>query len=213
MGKLIGIYGGSFDPIHLGHLNLATEMMEAHNLDEVWFCPVACSPHKSRKAPVSSEHRLNMLRLAIEEEPRFSISEIEIERDGLSYTVDTLKELVASQAGKEDPDTFALIIGEDSAENFHRWHQPEEIVKLAKLLVGSRPDSEKKEGGFQGDSSVVEALEKGLTKTRVMEISSKDIRKRLLNKKYCYHLVPGKVMDYINTNHLYYYVLNEARFL
>lgn len=213
MGKLIGIYGGSFDPIHFGHLNLATEMMEAHQLDEVWFCPVACSPHKSRKAPVSSEHRLNMLRLAIENEPRFFISEIEIERDGLSYTIETLKALIARQENCEDPDTFALILGEDSAENFHRWLQPEEIVKLARLLIGCRLDSGKKTAGFKGDPSVVEAIKKGLTKTRVMEISSKEIRKRLLNKKYCYHLIPGKVMDYINTNHLYCYVLNEVRFL
>ncbi|HEV8052553.1 MAG TPA: hypothetical protein VGP47_08660, partial [Parachlamydiaceae bacterium] len=66
---------------------------------------------------------------------------------------------------------------------------------------------------FQGDPDIVKAINQGMTKTRVMEISSKDVRKRLLNKKYCNHLVPGKVMDYINTNHLYYYVLNEPRFL
>lgn len=209
MGKLIGIYGGTFDPIHLGHLNLATEMMEIHALDEVWFCPAGCNPHKKNHSSASAFHRLNMINLAIAEEPRFRVSEIELNREGLSYTIDTLNELHTLQKNQDIPASFALILGEDSARDFYQWYRPEEIVRLAKLLVGKRKDLISLER-FQGSPIVVEALNRGITPTRVMEISSKEIRQRLLNKRYCYHLVPGKVMDYIITNHLYYIPLNEA---
>jgi len=217
MVKKIGLYGGSFDPIHVGHLNLATEIMEAHHLDEVWFCPTAINPHKTEQDPVSADHRLNMIDLAIENEPRFKISEIEIQREGISYTIDTLNELSEIQKSQdsENPITFALILGEDSARNFHKWHKPEEIVERVSIYTGSRTDFKKNNAGepFQGSSNIKKALEKGLTKTRLLDISSKEIRERLLNKKYCYHLVPAKVMDYIIANHLYYHPLNEIRFL
>lgn len=207
MGKQIGIYGGSFDPIHFGHLNLAIEIMEIHQLDEVWFCPAACNPEKNDQIPISPFHRLNMLRLAIEEEPRFKVSDIEINRKGLSYTIDTLNELITLQNEKKSPDVFALILGEDAALGFFRWHMPESIVKKVPLLIGSRFSGEKELELIQGSFAIQEAIKKGLTKTRIIEISSKEIRKRLLNKKYCYHLVPGKVMDYIIAHHLYYLVL------
>ena len=215
MGKFIGIYGGSFDPIHIGHLNLATEILEAHHLDEVWFCPAERNPLKKEQAPVGASHRLNMVRLAIEEEPRFKVSEIEMNRAGLSYTVDTLNELNLLQKDKEDPDSFALILGEDAARDFFQWHQAEAIVDSVKLLIGSRKNEINTIEGFQGSHAIVNALNNGLTKTRIMEISSKEIRERLLNKKYCYHLLPGKVMDYIITNHLYCDPLKTsgARFL
>jgi len=215
--KKIGIYGGSFDPIHLGHLNLAVEIMETHQLDQVWFCPTAINPLKNQ-SQVSSQHRLNMLRLAIEKEPRFKISELEINRTGLSYTIDTLNELNALH-NTENEHTFSLILGEDAAHSFHQWKQPEEIVKLVPIFIGARQESEGKPGSkhtfesFQGNTAVKDALNRGLTKTRIMEISSQEIRKRLFNKKYCYHLVPAKVMDYIITNHLYSLSLNETRFL
>lgn len=212
MGKLIGIFGGSFDPIHLGHLNLAVEMLELHRLDEVWFCPAACSPHKHHYPQVNVQHRLNMLRLAIQEEPRFSIIETEINREAPSYTIDTLNELSAQQQDKVDPDRFVFILGEDTARNFHKWRQPESILNLAQLLVGERPDREKPLS-FQGSPRVVEAIKKGLTPIRLMEISSKEIRKRLLNHEYCYHLLPGKVVDYIASHCLYSPASSEARFL
>lgn len=206
--KRIGIYGGTFDPIHMGHLNLAVEMLEKHHLDEVRFCPTAINPHKSDQTPVSVSHRLNMIRLAIENEPRFSVSDIEINRPGLSYTVDTLKELHALQKEGEIPYSFFLILGEDTAESFHRWHKPEEILDMAQLLVGTRWDKNKERKPFEGNAKIKNAIDQGLTSTRVMDVSSQEIRMRLLNKKYCYHLLSGKVMDYILTNHLYYVLLN-----
>lgn len=213
MKKVIGIYGGSFNPPHLGHLNLATEMLEAHHLHEVWFCPTGFHPQKKDPVTVSAEHRLNMLKLAIEEEPRFHISEIEVNRKGPSYTIDTLKDLIEREGKKHDPYTFALILGEDAARGFATWKEPEEIIKYVKLLVGRRGESGKEMEPLQGTPEIVAALLKGWTPTRMMDISSREIRHRLLNKKYCYHLLPTKVIDYINKNQLYYNSLNELRFL
>lgn len=214
MGKLIGIYGGSFDPIHFGHLNMAVEMMEAHHLHEVWFCPAGQNPFKQHVA-MSPEHRLNMLRLATEGEPRFKILETEIFKPGPSYTLDTLNELEKIESESTDPNTFALIIGTDAARSFHKWHRPDQIIQLARPLVGRRTDEleESTDEIFEGSPAVVEALRQGMTPTRLMEISSIEIRYRIKKKKYCRHLVPGKVLDYIYSHHLYSDTSNEARFL
>lgn len=214
MGKLIGIYGGSFDPVHIGHLSLAIEMVEAHGLDEVWFCPTGQNPRKYRMSS-GPEHRLNMLRLAIEGEPRFRILETEIAKPEPSYTVDTLEELHKAESKSSDPKAFALILGTDSARDFHKWRKPEEIIRLAQPLVGRRIDES---GGgledeFEGTPDVIAALKRGVTPTRIMEISSIEIRYRLRKGKYCGHLLPRKVLDYIGANHLYLEPSNEARFL
>jgi nicotinate-nucleotide adenylyltransferase len=213
MKKIIGIYGGAFNPIHLGHLNLAAEMMEAHHLHEVWFCPTGCHPQKHDPFAVSAEHRLNMIRLAIEGQPRFQVSDIEIDREGPSYTVDTLLAFNELEKEKKDPYAFALILGEDAARGFSTWHQPEEIIKLARLLVGRRGDEKKRTDPFPGSPEIAAAIQKGWTQTRVMEISSREVRERVLKKKYCAHLLPTKVLDYINTNQLYCSSLKEVRFL
>lgn len=207
--KKIGIYGGSFDPIHLGHLNLATEIMEAHHLDEVLFCPAASNPLKKQEAYASSFHRLNMLKLAIEHEHRFLVTDIEIERQGASYTIETLKQVKTLLGDNQ----LFLILGEDAARTFHQWHQPEEIIQLATLLVGCRHKNSGEQKPFQGSSTIINAITRGLTPTRVMEISATDIRQRLSEKKNCYHLLPMKVMDYIINHDLYYFLLNEAKFL
>ena len=152
---MIGLYGGSFDPIHNGHLNVAIGMMEAHNLDEIWFCPAMLN-----------------------------------KRPGPSYTIDTLDSL----KGK-----LALIIGEDSAKDFHLWRSPEKILARSEILVASRG----KRAPFTGSPEIVTALNKGLTEIRLMEISSTEVRERLRNGKYCGHLVPTKVLDYITKHQLY----------
>ena len=196
--KQIGIYGGSFDPIHQGHLNLAVQIMEAHQLDEVWFCPAALNPFKMEGSHASASHRLAMIRLAIANEPRFKITEVEIYREGPSYTIDTLHQLIA-----ENRDSlFSFIIGEDAAQTFYRWHQPDEIIKCARLLVGRRSIIPAQEP-FKGSIEVVAAIQKGLTPTKVMEISSTDLRQRLSKRMFCGHLLSGKVLDYILAHDLY----------
>ncbi len=202
MTKQIGLYGGSFDPIHLGHLSLAIEIKEAHALDEVWFCPTPHNPHKTHGTLAHTQHRIDMLQCALEGMRGFHICEAEIGRSPPIYTLDTLRQLAAEETAKEVPAMFSLILGDDAAHSFAKWHQPEEILKYARMLVGRRiiDDNDK---GFEGSSVVVEALNKGLTPTRIMEISSTEVRLRLSKGLCCVHLLPRKVLDYIQAHDLY----------
>jgi nicotinate-nucleotide adenylyltransferase len=201
--KHIGIFGGTFDPVHLGHISLAFEIMEARRLDEVWLCPAFINPLKGYQKPSSSpEHRLKMLQMVIQEEPRFRINDIELRRKEPSYTIDTLREFTNDQKEKKYPDQFYFIMGEDAAKNFYRWRAPEEIISLATILIGGRA-SPTIEDNWQGSVKVQDALKFGFTPTRMMEISSSEIRNRLSKKLYCGHLLQGKVLDYIIINHLY----------
>lgn len=203
MSKKIGIYGGSFDPIHHGHINLAVEMSEVHQLDEVMFCPSFVNPNKIKGSSASGDHRLAMLNLAIAGAPKLRILDWELRRGGPSYTIDTLHELMASQAGKPEPDHFFLIIGDDAAQHFYQWQQPEEIVKICTLLVGRRSFSSACDDLKGSSALLIEAVHKGLTLTRILEISSSEIRKRLAKRQYCGHLVHSKVLDYIHLHDLY----------
>lgn len=188
--KQIGLYGGTFDPIHLGHINLAIEMYEKNNLDEVLFCPNNISPLKIKNPPLSSAfHRLNMTKLAISDIPYFSICEEEIKREGVSYTIDTLRALQ-----KQYSDCLIrLIVSEEAFLEFTKWKDYKEILEIAPPLVGMR------NAGAKG----VKKISKNFITTRHFDISSTDIRERLKKKLYCGHLVPLKVLDYIKENSLY----------
>lgn len=195
----IGLLGGTFDPIHIGHLNLAFELMEKKNLDQVWFIPAHINPHKNDKPPTSMEHRLAMVKLAIQGIPVFDMKDLENDRPPPSYTIDTLRSLNA-----EFPHQFYLLMGEDVVPRFMQWHLPEEIVKLVPLLIGSRS------GIFQYDFShfsplVKQAIQEGLVPTRLMDISGTEIRKRFEAGLYCGHLLPEAVFRYIQENRLYMY--------
>jgi nicotinate-nucleotide adenylyltransferase len=197
--KKIGFFGGSFDPIHLGHLNLAIQIMEAHKLDQIFFCPASQSPHKTEKPPIAAkEHRRAMVVAAIAPLPKFTFLDLEIQKSSASFTIDTIHALFKMD-GKLKKELY-LILGEDALENFHAWREVEELVVLAPPLVGSRtgavlPKSLPK--------PVLTAIKKGMTKTSLMEISSTEIRSRLQLGLYCGHLLPAKVLDYINSNQLY----------
>lgn len=194
--KKIGYYGGSFDPIHFGHINLALEMAEIHGLDSVLFCPANINPHKQRDLiPVTSSQRLKMVELAIEDIPHFKCIDLEIKRGGISYTVDTLKELKS----KFKEDQLFLILGLDSAIDFPNWKNPDEILTLATPLIGCRETN-------QENSDLcnhLNLLKKNLTNTSLLDISSTEIRQRISQGKYIRHLVPSKVVDYIYENQLY----------
>lgn len=206
--KKIGIYGGTFDPIHLGHIKLAEELMKAHALDEVWFCPAYINPHKMDLEPVSAKDRLAMIQLAIEHEPRFKILDTEIFRESPSFMIDTLQELLATQAGKADPHQFYLLLGEDTLVGFLDWKQPLEIVRLVPLLIGRRiqnfssPD-------FSQNPEIAEAVEKGWTPTGILGISSTEIRRHLQEGDDCSSFLAGKVLDYITSHRLYYSPYDE----
>lgn len=132
--KKIGILGGTFNPIHKGHLALGLAAAEQYGLEEVWLMPSKLPPHKSHFAMLSEEHRLAMTKLAAQTDTRFTVSDFELCREGLTYTADTLELLT-----KEYPDvTFYFIIGGDSLVNFTSWRRPERILELCTLLAAGR---------------------------------------------------------------------------
>lgn len=201
--KKIGLLGGTFDPIHVGHLNLAFELMEKKQLDQVWFIPVQLNPHKTAQdPPVSFDHRLAMTQLAIEGIPCFDVKDVERQRPPPSYTIHTLQALIAEEAFNPSPHQFYLLMGEDALPGFIRWHLPEEIVRLVPLLIGSRSGIWQYEMGAYS-LPIREAIQKGLTSTRLMDVSGTDIRRRFKQGLYCGHLVPLSVLHYIQENQLY----------
>jgi nicotinate-nucleotide adenylyltransferase len=189
--RTVGILGGSFDPVHFGHLNLAISLMESCLLDEVFFIPANVSPFKECAPPVaSSEHRLAMLKLAISALKECRIIDWQLEKEAPSYMIDTVRRLT------EDPSLkLHLLLGEDHSASFHKWKQADELVRLASPLIGAR-------------SSLAQSLPDVIFKAQrveipVLEISSTVIRSRLDQKKHCEHLVPASVLDYIRQYDLY----------
>ncbi len=183
--KKVGILGGSFDPVHFGHLNLSISLKETCMLNEVWLVPAGLSPFKQETPPsVSSEHRLAMLKLATSHIPGFRILTDEIERNGPSYTIDTVRKLSEDKSLQ-----LHLLLGDDQVPHFHLWKDAEELATLAPLLIGTRENLE----GTLGKR----------IKIPIFEVSSTLVRQRLKNKLYCGHLVPASVLDYIAQHHLY----------
>ncbi len=200
--KKIGLFGGTFDPIHCGHLNLVFELFEKKKLDQVWFIPAQINPLKTQSPPASIEQRLAMVQLAIQDIPAFHLKDLEKERPPPSYTIDTLRSFIAEEALSQTPHQFYLLMGEDSVPGFMQWHMPEEIVKLVPLLIGSRSGIWQYE---MNDFSlpIREALQEGLVETRLMDISGTDIRKRFAEGLYCGHLLPSPVLHYIQKHRIY----------
>jgi nicotinate-nucleotide adenylyltransferase len=177
----VGFFGGSFDPIHFGHLNLAVELLEKGGLDEILFCPAFCSPFKTDRPPIASaQDRYRMIEAVVADLPFASVTSIEIERKGPSFTVETLRKL------QREGVQYRLILSAEAAASFEKWREPEEILRLASLLVGARK------------GAVGECIQ-----TSLFEISSTEIRARLKKKLYCGHLIPHKALDYIERNGLY----------
>ena len=204
----IGIFGGSFDPIHYGHLILAEQCREQVELDKVLFVPAAISPFKSDGPIANDKQRLEMLSLAIAGHSKFEISSLEIERGGKSFTIDTL-----TQLKNETPDAeLFLLLGEDSLQSFDRWKEPEGICKLATPLVVRRPGQQPIDEGDTVDLSGLknlmnpEQFERAnelAVHSRMIEISGTDIRARIGNGKSVRYLLPRAVEKYIETQKLY----------
>lgn len=194
----IGILGGSFDPVHFGHIHLALSLFERHHLDKVWWIPVRQSPLKNAPS-VNGEHRFEMVKRGIEEIPSFEGLEIEMEKEGASFTVETLRVLKE----RYPKIAFHLLLGDDALYHFDKWKCPEEIIEMAPPLIGARQSSSFP-SSLPLKKSLVGALRKGWTSIPLMEISATEIRKRLKDNLFCGHLVPAKVLDYIHTYHLYF---------
>jgi nicotinate-nucleotide adenylyltransferase len=197
----LGIFGGSFNPIHYGHLILAEFARVEYCLSKVIFIPTGDLGYGKEILPISGEHRFNMVSLATSSNPFFSVSRIELERKEPTYTVDTLKKLINIY------DTsiyeYYYIVGLDSAVDLLSWKEPTEILNYAYFIVGSRPDYSV-EDLFEKLSPINEYFHKiHLLKIPLLEISSNYIRKRLGEGKSIRYLVPELVEDYIINNKLY----------
>ena len=181
----IGIYGGTFNPVHHGHLILARQALEEFKLDRLVFVPAAESPFKIQNHSAPAGDRLAMLRLAIAGEDRFSVDALEIERGGISYSIDTVKMFRNRDPGAE----LFFLVGEDNADRLTEWHRFEELKKLVYFVVLSRSED------FQSpDYPVVQ---------RRIEISSTEIRNRVANQESITYLVPESVKHYIEQHQLY----------
>lgn len=191
--KKIGILGGTFDPIHLGHLVLAEQVKEKLKLDQVIFIPCLRSPHKTRQKLSPAQDRFRMTRLALEDNSGFSVSDIELKRKGLSYTVDTLRELKKLHPHSQ----IYFLTGSDVVHELDAWKHPEQIYRLAKVVIATRPgfDEFDRRNRFAKKSIVVPITGIG--------VSSSEIRQRVKKGKSITYLVPSRVEDYIKKKKLY----------
>lgn len=199
----IGFFGGSFDPIHFGHIKLARELAVRANLQAVWFSPAKINPHKQNSLPTDIVDRLNMVALAIEDDPLFSLLKIEAEREGPSYTVDTLQWLVAQEKRSDTPREIVLILTDELVADFMRWKDPERIVSLVPLLIGSRLGSPAEILESIKEPAIRGAMQRGWCQTEVLPISSTELRRRLSSGAPCNQWIPQKVLDYIAQHKLY----------
>lgn len=186
----LGILGGTFDPPHNGHLAIAEAALKELNLERMLLIPAKLPPHKTLDEVSSDIDRLEMLELAVKGRPDFEISEIELKRSGLSYTIHTLKELRKSHPYKE----LVFIIGADNISEMETWYQPEAILDIATVAAFNRP-------GFNPKGKYISRIE--LFEMPPSEISSTAIREAVKTGKTITGFVPTAVEEYITKNSLY----------
>lgn len=196
----IGILGGTFDPPHLGHLVIAEEARWQLGLEEVLFVPAGQPWLKSRREISDPKHRLEMLRLALAFNPHFRVSDIEIQRSGLSYTVDTLRALKEKRGEGAE---FYFILGWDALASVPMWKEPEEIIRLCFLVAVGRPGSRKPK--LSELAQAVPGIEERVIflQTPQIGISSTEIRRRASQGLSLRYLVPEAVEKYIREHKLY----------
>ena len=198
----IGVFGGSFDPVHLGHLHLASCCCEQAGLAEVWFVPTAHQPFKTAGPKASNEHRLAMLELACQDHCQFQVKRLECDRGGVSYSVDTLEAIRTAEPTAE----LFFLMGADTLADFPAWHRPAEICRLATPLVVRR-------GETSGPN--FEVLRPFVSKKRLdqiyanqvemppMPVSSSQVRSLIASGRSWQELLPREVADYVRTHQLY----------
>jgi nicotinate-nucleotide adenylyltransferase len=197
----VGIFGGTFDPIHMAHLVMAEQCRDQGRLDEVRFVIAARPPHKPEPVTPFAQ-RVEMLALAISGQPAFRVEKMERDRPGPSYTADTLEELSRREPGAE----LVLIVGSDSLRDMPLWYQPVRVVQLAELLVVARPDcplvpAEELRALLHVDASV--ALRMEVVESPLLAIASRDLRRRLREGRSVRYMLPRAVEAYIADKGLY----------
>jgi nicotinate-nucleotide adenylyltransferase len=191
-GTGLAVFGGSFDPVHLGHLIMAQEALVRLPVRSVLFVPARRPAHKRSRALAPVRDRVAMLRLAIRSHPRFSISRMEVERAGVSFTADTLETLAREGAG-----ALYFLMGQDSLEEFGAWRDPDRIARLARLAVVPRGDR-----GLPRVRSTLRRRVLLLHSPRI-GISSREIRRRIRRGLPVRYWIPDPVLDYIARHGLY----------
>jgi nicotinate-nucleotide adenylyltransferase len=195
--KKIGIYGGTFDPIHHGHLILAREVCESLGLEKLIFVPTALSPHKRARTSTDAEIRLEMLRAAIRGEPKFLLDDCELQRGAPSYTIDTIKEIRQREGEAE----YFFLLGDDNLAQLATWHRFEELRKLLQFVVLDRGKFE--EGRGAKAIPTVGSQHGYLVIQRQIDISATDIRNRVATGRSIRYLVPPAVEEIIRRRQIY----------
>ncbi len=198
----IGIFGGTFDPIHLGHLLLAESCREQVPLDAVWFLPSAVPPHKQHRELTSSKERIEMLELAVGGYLAFSICRYETERGGVNYTADTLAQLREKEPAAE----FFFLLGADMLHDLPRWRQPERICELALPVAVHRAGELPPDFGLlQGIAAAerIDAMRRHAVEMPAIGLSGSDIRRRVAAGQSIRYRTPRAVEKYIETHSLY----------
>lgn len=187
--------GGTFDPIHIGHLIAAETVREAFHLDEIWFIPASVPPHKDRTPGAAPADRLEMARLAVQDHPQFRIVDLELTRGGISYSIDTVREL----QGLHPASCFHYIIGADMVQYLPHWHQIEQLCRMIGFIGLNR-------SGVELDMEQLPSyIREKVTMTEMpdIQISSTNIRLRRIAGRTIRYLVPDPVYQYIERNQLY----------
>lgn len=192
----IGILGGTFDPPHSVHLNLARTAMQELRLDEVLFVPANKNPLKSAAALTSGKQRLEMVRRLIAKEPGMAVSDMEITRGGASYTVDTLNELQAVM-----PAEYWLLLGADAAKSLSEWGKPQKLARLCRIGVALRPPTTETELLTKIPLEFQDKVD--IIRMNPQTVSSSELRDRLLNGQSVAAWIPPEVVRYIQDNKLY----------
>ncbi len=196
----LGILGGTFDPIHFGHLLAAEEARVAVHLDRVLFAPAGDPPHKQGHDILAVAHRLAMVRLATADNPAFVISRIDIDRPGPHYTVDFIR-LLRDEWGTDADETF-FIMGADSLAQLLTWHRPRQLIELCRLAVVARP-------GYHAELAELETALPGIShrvdwvRMPVLGISSSDLQRRAREGRSIRYQVPASVAQYVIDHRLY----------
>ncbi|RUL88515.1 nicotinate-nucleotide adenylyltransferase [Tautonia sociabilis] len=197
----LGLFGGTFDPIHLGHLILAESCREAMALDLVWFVVAGQPPHKQREGRTPVSDRLEMVRIAIAGNPAFEVSEIEARSPGPHYTYRTLEEVARSRPGDE----LFFLIGGDSLADLPTWREPGRVMSLATVVAVGRPGTA--EPPANATREILDAHPDARPIARVdaplVEVSSRDLRRRVAEGRSIRYLVPRGVEAYIEAHRLY----------
>ena len=220
-GEQIGILGGSFDPIHLGHLRLGLEARQRFQLDQILFVPAHQSPHKPDQPITDAHHRLAMLKIALQNQPGVEISEIELKRRGLSYTAETLEALQMERPAAE----LSLILGADTFQHFGSWRNFSGILSMSHLLVAHRPGhamppapeflkeilgERSRDYRLLHTDKQQQVFENPTTKSKIaffeippLAISASQIRQEVHRNPLIKNMLPPAVDQYIMTHHLY----------